>query len=376
MSLRRRLPAVLEGRTMWLHRAFRDRRIHGRWRMVRQVSTLLLFFVVATPLQGQSTGEERERRREVERLEAQREALERARESVQRSQERLERELHRMEEEGEGVVLRREAIRFPALDRMRSILPGMTRPRLGISLSGDQGGEVNRQGARIESVMEDGPAARAGLQEGDIITEIGGISLVEVLSDRDDEAEAAADAAPPVARLLVLVRELDPGDSVIVRYLREGEVRSAEVVVEELGPRISVWTDGDEDGMRFRFQAPRAPDAPRVIIRPRAPEAPPRPALAWGVCMFGSCDGGLELAELNSGLAEYFGSGSGALVLEVPDGSDLGLESGDVILAVGDREVEDVAQVRRILSSYGEGEEVRFRVMRHGDEITVTGRVD
>lgn len=357
--------------------------------MVRQVSILLVFLAVGTPLHGQSTGEERERRREVERLEVQREALERARESMQRSQERLERELRRMEEEGEGAVVRREAIRIPALDRLRTFFPGMTRPRLGISLSGDQGAEVNRQGARIESVMEDGPAERAGLQEGDIITEIGGISLLEPLSDEEDEADAAEDDAPPVARLLALVREIEPGDPVIVRYLRDGETRSAEVVAEELGPRVSVWTDGGEGDRMFRFQAPRPPEPPRVLVRPRAPsppgapEPPSRISRAWDVCVFssgggafGSCEGGLELAELNSGLAEYFGSGSGVLVLEVPEDSELGLESGDVILAVGDRTVEDVAQARRILGSYGEGEEVRFRVMRHGDEMTVTGRMD
>jgi hypothetical protein len=353
--------------------------------MVRQLSTMLVLLAVATPLQGQTTGEERERQREVERLEAQREALERAREAVQRSQERLERELRRMEEEGEGVALRREALRFPALEGMRTVLQGMTRPRLGISLRGDQGGDVDRQGARIQAVMEDGPAARAGLQEGDIITEIGGISLLEPLADPDDEAEAAGEESPPVARLLALVRALEPGDPVIIRYLREGELRSAEVVAEELGPRISVWTDGDEDATMFRFRAPRAPEVPRVLIRPRTPGAPGAPsplARAWDVCVSpwggvsGSCGGGLELADLNSGLADYFGSGSGALVLEVPEDSELGLESGDVILAVGDRTVEDAAQARRILASYDQGEEVRFRVMRHGDEITVTGRMD
>jgi len=49
--------------------------------MVRQVSIMLVLLAVATPLLGQTTGEERERQREVERLEAQRAALERARDA-------------------------------------------------------------------------------------------------------------------------------------------------------------------------------------------------------------------------------------------------------------------------------------------------------
>jgi len=47
-----------------------------------------------------------------------------------------------------------------------------------------------------------------------------------------------------------------------------------------------------------------------------------------------------------------------------------------VILAIGDREVENVRDVRRILSSYREEERVTFQVMRQGRPVRVEGRMD
>lgn len=85
---------------------------------------------------------------------------------------------------------------------------------------------------------------------------------------------------------------------------------------------------------------------------------------------------GLELVELNPDLADYFDVDEGVLVSDVAEGSELGLRPGDVIVAVGERAVEDVSDVRRILSSFEPEEDVRFRIVRQGDERTVTGHVD
>ena len=84
---------------------------------------------------------------------------------------------------------------------------------------------------------------------------------------------------------------------------------------------------------------------------------------------------GLHLTELNPGLAEYFSTDAGVLVLEVDDGSPLGLQAGDVILAIDGREVEEQRDVGRILRSYEGGEEVSFSVIRKGQQITVEGTI-
>lgn len=87
----------------------------------------------------------------------------------------------------------------------------------------------------------------------------------------------------------------------------------------------------------------------------------------------GSCVDGVELARMNEGLSVYFGTDEGVLVTEVAEGSALGLEPGDVVLRIGEREVSDVDDVRRILDSYELDETVAFRVRRENREINVSG---
>ena len=77
------------------------------------------------------------------------------------------------------------------------------------ALLGVQVSDVSSGGALVESVTSSGPAANAGLQPGDVITEVDG-STVE-----DASALTAA------------VRSHRPGDRVSVTYLRDGETRTA-----------------------------------------------------------------------------------------------------------------------------------------------------
>jgi len=104
--------------------------------------------------------------------------------------------------------------------------------RIGITLS-SSAGERNAQGAYVQSVMEDGPADRAGIQEGDVITHIDGHSLFDPLDDSEAEGELDLDISLPLQRLLHLARSLDPGDEVEVRYLRDGEPHTVTVEAEE-----------------------------------------------------------------------------------------------------------------------------------------------
>ncbi len=85
------------------------------------------------------------------------------------------------------------------------------------------------------------------------------------------------------------------------------------------------------------------------------------------------CIDGLHLADMNDGLAAYFGTSEGVLVTEVSETASLGLLAGDVILSIGDRDVEDPQDVRRILGSYDTDETVSFRVRRDNREIQVSG---
>ena len=80
------------------------------------------------------------------------------------------------------------------------------------------------------------------------------------------------------------------------------------------------------------------------------------------------------MVELNPRFGRYFGADGGVLVLDVDESSELGLESGDVILRIRERAVATPERLLRIVSSYGLDEGLNIRVLRDGGEVTVTTR--
>ncbi|MDQ6648581.1 MAG: trypsin-like peptidase domain-containing protein [Actinomycetota bacterium] len=85
--------------------------------------------------------------------------------------------------------------------------------QMGVSVTGAGGGSGSRVGATLGQVMAGGPAAKAGLQVGDVVTKVGSRAVTD------------ADA------LIVAVRAHDPGETVSVTYQRSGSSRTASVVL-------------------------------------------------------------------------------------------------------------------------------------------------
>lgn len=323
--------------------------------------------------------------------------------------------------DGEGEEIEScVCVRTPDVSRIVARATSLRRARLGVELDRDPPAEVERLGVRIEDVAEASPADEAGLRTGDVLVSVAGRHLLNPLPDEDREDALDEDASLPVQRLVEIVGELEPGEAVEVRYLRDGVERRTTVVPEEWGtrtvsrlaPRIRILGDsmrlrGDSlralgDTLRARLRRGREARTGEVRLRrhqreqireheararelaerihrrsvrmrpERALVAPRPPGGVW--LRRGTF--GLELVELNPDLADYFDAERGVLVTDVDEGSELGLRPGDVIVAVGEREVEDVSDVRRILRSYEPGEEIRFRVVREGGERTVRGELE
>lgn len=324
-------------------------------RLAWGVRFALVGALVATPLAAQERPE-REREAEVRAMERAREAMERAAERLREMEERME---------------RGEAPRVMALRGLEG-MPGFTFDLgrgawLGVSLTVG-GGEGEARGARVEAVAPGSPAEQAGIRPGDVITAVGGTSVLSALPDEEQEERAGREASAPVGRVIALVRALEPGDTVQVDVLRDGTPRAFSVVTDRAG--ASTFSFGP--GVRGRvLRVPGAGGVPRVGAVPRVggvPEiatffAPGRVA-------------GMSLVPLNPELGEYFGTSRGVLVTEIREGSETGLQAGDVILRIGERDVEDVAHARRVLASYRSGEEVTFQVMRRQREETVRGRME
>lgn len=307
----------------------------------------------------------------------------------------------------------------PDVRQILATVSPVRRARLGVELDGEQGEQMDRQGVRIEGVTGGSPAEEAGLRAGDVLVSVAGRHLLNPLPDESREAALDEDRSLPVQRLLVLAGDLEPEEPVEVRYLRDGRERTTTVVPEEpafgalarVAPRIRILADSmrmrgdslrirgdrlrallrDEGDLRQReVRAHRHEDLTRQYrararehqararemaermrgeaVRLRALSSARSTRLGWAF--------GLELVELNPDLADYFDVDEGVLVADVAEGSELGLRPGDVIVAVGERAVEDVSDVRRILSSFEPEEELRFRIVRRGDERTVTGHLD
>jgi hypothetical protein len=239
------------------------------------------------------------------------------------------------------------------------------RPRIGIRVDTRADAEKDKIGARVGSVTEGGPADKAGIKEGDIITRFNGVALGGAKSDEED------DASGPGLKLVELAQKLDAGDTVDVEYRRGTETRKARLVAADMG---------DFAMRHFDFQAPGARGmmrmSPRIDIQPGPDMEMPRmfdgPGADFRIFTDRRMDGGLDLADLNSDLGEYFGAKEGVLVLKAPADSGSPLKAGDVIVSIDGRATRTEEQARRILRSYGDGETAKLEVLRKQKKLTLT----
>lgn len=195
---------------------------------------------------------------------------------------------------------------------------GVTRGRLGVYIQ-DLTKELaesfdidQRQGILIAQVMEDSPAARDGLRQGDIILEIDGDEVTNVGTFRNRVSLTA------------------PGTEVELLILREGEKEEMLVTIGAL--------ETDDQG--------------RPVSSGKLPEL------------------GMNLQKLTPELAEQFDyeDVSGVLVTDVEPGSiaaEAGIRRGSLIQEVNRQEVTDPAEIKELLSN--SGRDTVLLLVRQGD---------
>ena len=204
---------------------------------------------------------------------------------------------------------------------------------LGVNI-GSRPGEEPADGVEILSVSPGGAAATAGLQAGDVITELKGKPLKREGSDS------------PREQLFAVMRDINPGDKIAVRYRRDGKVRTATVVAQPPADRVFMTR-----GMAGRMGAAGMPFM--SFMRTEG--------------VFGSA----ELVSLTPKLGRYFGTEKGLLVVRAPGDDRLKLEEGDVIIDIDGRVPENAAHASRILGSYEAGEKLRLNVLRMKQKLTL-----
>jgi predicted metalloprotease with PDZ domain len=240
-----------------------------------------------------------------------------------------------------------------------------------------EGSHHEKEGVRVTGVIDDSAAEAAGLERGDVIVGFDG----EPVEDVDDLRE--------------LVDRLTPGEMVGVDYIRDGEEESLRVELGQREPRITVELDRplyvvsddtrgrisgsmtldddtrlDEvyvcDGDDCRFSAD--PIWYRLdCIETRCP--------TYSVNYWGRPLLGVQVEEITAELREHFGADpdTGLLIAKVFAGSpaeEAGIETGDVIVAVDGRAIEESSDIQRALKGK-EGDVVGVEVVRDGRSLAL-----
>jgi serine protease Do len=177
----------------------------------------------------------------------------------------------------------------------------VTRGRLGVMIQevnqslADSFGLKQAGGALVASVEKGSPAAKAGIEAGDVIVSVDGQEI-------GHSAELSAH-----------ISELTPGSKAKLDIVRKGENRSLSVVIGEM-PGTGEVAQGDESADKGRLGA---------LVRPLAPN---------------------ERADGREGVVVERADGAAARA---------GLRPGDVILSVNGKPVKDPEQLRQLVQQAG-----------------------
>lgn len=214
------------------------------------------------------------------------------------------------------------------------------------------------RGVGIEKIVENSPAANAGLQNGDVIVRFEGEEVTSV------------------AKLSRLIAEVAPDHTVKITVLRGGSEREINVT---LGKReFPGFGNGN-----FRFEnMPLMPSMPTMPILPQmqnAPQVMTLPQLGDGNVLIrrGGANRqiGIGVTPLTKQLGDYFGAaeGKGLLINSVRENSPAakaGIKAGDIIVEADGREVKNIADFIRAVNEKKEGD-VSLTIIRDRNRQTV-----
>jgi serine protease Do len=210
------------------------------------------------------------------------------------------------------------------------------------------------RGVLLGKIVPDSPAAKAGLKENDVVTEINGQHI------------------EGTAQFRRIIHEIPAGRTAQITVWREGRSQT-----------LSVTLGKAEHGRHaFQMVAPtpgtfafRMPDLPEVR------EIPEMPSMEWnGNMLFGGQPRlGIDGEDLSGQLGTFFGApdGEGILVREVNSGSPAekaGLKAGDVITSLNGERIRSVGDLREKLSAKRDekGTSVKLGVLRNHSEVSLT----
>jgi serine protease Do len=226
------------------------------------------------------------------------------------------------------------------INAIRDLLPQLrsgkvTRGVIGVSVSIDFDkraaealGIKEGRGALVSTVTASGPAAKAGIEPGDVIIEFNGRPVEDNVS------------------LVSMVVATKPGTTVPVTLIRENQRRTVNITVDELD--LEAEAGGPLSRNEPQDEAEQTATGLGLVVEPITPDV----ARQFNV-------------PRNRG---------GAVVVDVERGTpaaNSGVAPGDVILQVNRQPVSNVSQVTKALQSLPSGAPVTLLVWRQGQETFI-----
>jgi C-terminal processing protease CtpA/Prc len=206
------------------------------------------------------------------------------------------------------------------------------------------------RGVVLGKIVPDSPAAKAGLKENDVVTEING-----------QRVEGAA-------QFRRMIHEIPAGRTVQLTVWRDGRAQS-----------VSVALGKSEERHRSMQMVTPAPGAFAFHM----PEIPDVPVMEWSgnFLMGGQPRLGIDAEDLNGQLGAFFGApdGEGILVREVNPSSPAekaGIKAGDVITSFNGERIRTLGDLREKLSAKREAKDkdrtVKLGVLRNKSEVSLS----
>jgi serine protease Do len=204
------------------------------------------------------------------------------------------------------------------------------------------------RGVVLGKIVPDSPAAKAGLKENDVVTEING-----------QRVEGAA-------QFRRMIHEIPAGRSIQLTVWRDGR---SQTITATLGK-------SEENRRAMKMVKP----TPGTFAF-RMPEIPDIPSMEWnGNMLFGGSQPrlGIDAEDLSGQLGAFFGApdGEGILVRDVTSGSPAekaGVKAGDVITTLNGERIRTVGELREKLSAKRDDKDrtVKLGVLRNKSEISL-----
>jgi hypothetical protein len=221
----------------------------------------------------------------------------------------------------------------------------------------------DKRGLRVNGVTPGGPAEKAGIKHGDIVTSVDGNTLAG-----DEDADER-------------LHELKIGQKLKLGVLRDGKKLDFDVTAERREPFNFGFALGDHDGMRpgdDRDADLLPPDFDRNVQKRvdmamrHAGVAGEHVRNALEHLHFSTPWWGLNLTSLNPDLGSYFGTNKGVLVLSADEEGLKGLKSGDVLQEVAGQKVERPEDALRLMREQPTGSDVKVQVLRQRKPMTLS----